>query len=108
MQDFLGWVESSAPEREVPVLWEEGPRGLSPVGRAMHQLLVVQAFRPDRVIAQGHQVVASVLGPDFMTAAETELDLAAAVDNEARIPFTTARSRASSCVQKILEMDCIQ
>ncbi|CAN7979476.1 unnamed protein product [Ixodes pacificus] len=77
--DFLGWVESSAPEREVPVLWEEGPRGLSPVGRAMHQLLVVQAFRPDRVIAQGHQVVASVLGPDFMTAAETELDLAAAL-----------------------------
>ncbi|EEC14280.1 cytoplasmic dynein heavy chain, putative, partial [Ixodes scapularis] len=82
--DFLGWVESSAPERDVPVLWEEGPRGLSPVGRAMHQLLVVQAFRPDRVIAQGHQVVASVLGPDFMTAAETELDLAAAVDNEVK------------------------
>lgn len=85
VQDFLGWVESSAPEREVPTLWEEGTtvgKALSPVGTAMHELLVVQAFRPDRVIAQGHQVVAAVLGQDFMTAAEKELDLAASVDNE--------------------------
>ncbi|KAK8783264.1 hypothetical protein V5799_015395, partial [Amblyomma americanum] len=50
----------------------------------MHQLLVVQAFRPDRVIAQGHQVVTAVLGDDFTTAAETELDLAAVVDNEVK------------------------
>ncbi|KAL1414841.1 hypothetical protein MTO96_007104 [Rhipicephalus appendiculatus] len=59
--DFLGWVESTAPERDVPVLWEE-----------------------DRVIAQGHQVVTSVLGSDFTSASETELDLAAVVDNEVK------------------------
>ncbi|KAH6926569.1 hypothetical protein HPB50_019808 [Hyalomma asiaticum] len=82
--DFLGWVESTAPERDVPVLWEEGSRPLTPVGQAMHQLLVIQAFRPDRVIAQGHQVVTAVLGNDFTSASETELDLAAVVDNEVK------------------------
>lgn len=82
--DFLGWVESSAPERDVPVLWEESARPLSTVGQSMHRLLVVQAFRPDRVIAQGHHVVTAVLGDDFTTAAETELDLAAVVDNEVK------------------------
>ncbi|XP_050037127.2 dynein heavy chain, cytoplasmic isoform X2 [Dermacentor andersoni] len=82
--DFTGWAESNAPERDVPVLWEEGSRPLTPVGQAMHQLLVIQAFRPDRVIAQGHQVVTAVLGDDFTSASETELDLAAVVDNEVK------------------------
>ncbi|XP_064484606.1 dynein heavy chain, cytoplasmic-like isoform X2 [Ornithodoros turicata] len=81
-QDFTNWVESSAPERAVPELWEEGSKAMTHVGTAMHQLLLIQAFRPDRIIAQGHQVVSTVLGHEFMTSAETELDLAAIVDNE--------------------------
>lgn len=48
----------------------------------MHELLVTQAFRPDRVIAKALQVVSAVLGSNFLAEAEVELDLATIVENE--------------------------
>lgn len=48
----------------------------------MHQLLIIQAFRPDRVIAAGSLVVTSALGESFMGAAEAELDFASVVDDQ--------------------------
>jgi hypothetical protein len=42
--------------------------------------LIGQAFRPDRVIAAATQLVASVLGPQFLSRAETELELASLTD----------------------------
>jgi dynein heavy chain 1 len=45
---------------------------------------LLQAFRPDRVIAAAQLFVASVLSEDFMPAAERELDLAASVETELR------------------------
>lgn len=41
-----------------------------------------QAFRPDRVIAAATQLVSSVLGPQFMSRAETELDLCSITESQ--------------------------
>ena len=51
----------------------------------MYRLLVVKAFRPDRLIASAHLLVNAVFGPAFMQAGEKELDLANAVENEVRM-----------------------
>ncbi|XP_069694728.1 dynein heavy chain, cytoplasmic isoform X3 [Periplaneta americana] len=83
MPEFGAWLQQGTPEQCVPQLWEE-EKQLSPIGTAMYQLLVIQAFRPDRVIAAAQLFVASVLGEDFMPAAEKELDLAASVETELR------------------------
>lgn len=53
----------------------------------MHELLVTQAFRPDRVIAKALQVISSVLGTNFLAAAEVELDLGTVVENEVKALF---------------------
>ena len=52
------------------------------VGQAMNKLLLIQAFRPDRLIAAAHHFVTAVLGNEFMASAEQELDLANIVENE--------------------------
>ena len=52
------------------------------VGNSLYQLLVVQAFRPDRVLAMVHKVVETVFGQSFMRTSEQELDLAFIVDKE--------------------------
>lgn len=80
-ENFSNWIESSNPEQDIPVLWEDD-RPLTPTGIIMHQLLVIQAFRPDCVISMAHQVVKAVLGSTFTQAAELELDLANVVENE--------------------------
>lgn len=80
-QNFNGWIESSNPEQDVPVLWSD-EKPLTSIGVAMHELLVTQAFRPDRVIAKALQVVSAVLGNNFLAEAEVELDLATIVENE--------------------------
>ncbi|KAK3912297.1 Dynein heavy chain, cytoplasmic [Frankliniella fusca] len=81
--EFPGWLQQSAPEQCVPALWEEDKQ-LSPVAVAMHNLLLIQTFRPDRVIAAGVSLVMAVLGEEFMAAADRELDLASIVDTELR------------------------
>ena len=48
----------------------------------MHQLLLIQAFRPDRMLAMSHIFVSKVLGETFMAIIEQPLDLANIVDNE--------------------------
>ena len=79
---FATWLDSQTPELQVPEdLWnEESP--LSPVGQAMYRLLVIQAFRPDRLLASAHRVVAAALGEEFMAAAAGTLDLAGVVERE--------------------------
>ncbi|RWS14208.1 Dynein heavy chain: cytoplasmic-like protein [Dinothrombium tinctorium] len=80
MTDLKEWIESSSPETHVPQLWDSD-KLLTAVGTSMHQLLVIQAFRPDRVIAMAQRVVGVVLGPNFLHAAETELNLAHIVES---------------------------
>uniref|UniRef100_V9I7B7 Dynein heavy chain, cytoplasmic n=1 Tax=Apis cerana TaxID=7461 RepID=V9I7B7_APICE len=79
--EFNTWLQSPTPETCVPKLWDE-EKPLTPTGTAMHQLLIIQAFRPDRVIAAASLVVISALGESFMAAAEAELDFASVVENE--------------------------
>lgn len=83
MPEFSAWLQQSTPEQCVPGLWIE-ERQLSPVSLAMYQLLAIQAFRPDRVIAAGQLFVGVVLGEDFMPNAEKELDLSTCIDKEVR------------------------
>ena len=52
------------------------------VGKAMYAMLVVQAFRPDRLLAAAHQFVAAAIGHSFMAQAEQELNLADIVETE--------------------------
>lgn len=66
---------------QVPELWED-TKQLSAVAAALHRLLLIQAFRPDRVIAAGQILVATVLGEDFMPMAEKELDFSACVEKQ--------------------------
>lgn len=54
----------------------------APIGQAVHQLLLIQAFRPDRLLATSHIFVSKVLGESFMNIIEQPLDLANIVDNE--------------------------
>ncbi|KOC68078.1 Dynein heavy chain, cytoplasmic [Habropoda laboriosa] len=79
--EFNSWLQSPTPETCVPKLWDE-EKPLTPIGTAMHQLLIIQAFRPDRVIAAASLVITSALGESFMAAAEAELDFASVVENE--------------------------
>ncbi|XP_077296363.1 dynein heavy chain, cytoplasmic isoform X2 [Arctopsyche grandis] len=78
MTDFTTWLGQASPEQCVPVLWDNP----SPIAANMYQLLIIQAFRPDRVIAAAQQLVAAVLGATFMPKAERELDLASIVDRD--------------------------
>lgn len=57
----------------------------APIGQAVHQLLLIQAFRPDRLLAMSHIFVAKVLGESFMSIIEQPLDLANVVENEVEI-----------------------
>lgn len=52
------------------------------IGQAVHQLLLIQAFRPDRLLAMSHIFVSKVLGESFMNIIEQPLDLANIVDSE--------------------------
>lgn len=81
--EFNEWVQSSSPETNVPQLWDE-EKALTPIGTTMHQLLVIQSFRPDRVIAMANQVINNILGSDFLHAAEAEFDLGSIIDKEIR------------------------
>lgn len=43
---------------------------------------MIQALRPDRIMAMGHRVVGTILGESFMHDAEQGLDLASVVEHE--------------------------
>lgn len=80
-QEFNAWLQSPTPETCVPKLWDE-EKPLTPTGTAMHHLLIIQAFRPDRVIAAASLVVSSALGDSFLSTAEMELDFSSVVENQ--------------------------
>ncbi|XP_019853431.1 PREDICTED: cytoplasmic dynein 1 heavy chain 1-like isoform X1 [Amphimedon queenslandica] len=82
-QDFISWLNSVSPEDNVPVCWDD-ELPLTPVGKCFYQLLVIQTFRPDRLLAMGNNFVATVMGKNFMSAAEQELDLAKIVNDEVK------------------------
>ena len=50
----------------------------------MYKMLLVRAFRPDRLIASAHLFVSAIMGTSFMQHAEQELDLAGIIENEVK------------------------
>ncbi|EPY87752.1 dynein, cytoplasmic, heavy polypeptide 1-like protein [Camelus ferus] len=111
-EQFGIWLDSSSPEQTVPYLWsEDSPakacdknspgrghltvcavtnpspsHGLisAPIGQAIHRLLLIQAFRPDRLLAMAHMFVSTNLGESFMSIMEQPLDLTHIVDTEVK------------------------
>ncbi|KAK6191509.1 hypothetical protein SNE40_003176 [Patella caerulea] len=75
------WLNSANPEQNIPQLWEE-PKPLSEIGKSVNGLLVIQVFRPDRLIAMARLFVEKTLGGEFLHAAEKELNMGDIVENE--------------------------
>lgn len=73
------WLHSNTPEDNVPILWDDD-KELSDIGRVMHQLLVIQTFRPDRIISIVNRVVNVIFGEQFSHNVHTEYDLGMAVE----------------------------
>ena len=65
------------------MLWQS-QKPLSPVGLAVHQLLVIQAFRPDRLLAASTCFVSAAMGADFLHSAEKVVDLGQVVEGEVK------------------------
>ncbi|KAL0969613.1 hypothetical protein UPYG_G00229830 [Umbra pygmaea] len=82
-EQFFMWIESNSPELSVPYLWAEEKQSTA-IGQAVHQLLLIQAFRPDRMLAMAHIFVSRVLGDNFMAIIEQPLDLGNIVENEVK------------------------
>lgn len=78
-ETFHEWLHSTVPENHVPKLWEEDA-ALSPVGKVMHEMLLVQTFRPDRVMSVVGRVVGTVFGESFLQMVASEYDLGQAVE----------------------------
>lgn len=83
LDEFKQWLEHPNPEICVPAVWES-ERPLTAITQSMLKVLLVQAVRPDRVIAAGHQMVDAILGDQFMPAAARELDLSKIVEHEVK------------------------
>ncbi|XP_060804539.1 dynein heavy chain, cytoplasmic isoform X3 [Amyelois transitella] len=83
LPELGAWLAQAAPEQCVPTLWDSEPaQPPPPHTHAMYRLLLIQAFRPDRVIAAATQLVTAVLGSSFMAKAETELDLTSITEHQ--------------------------
>lgn len=67
------------------------------IGQAVHQILLIQAFRPDRLLAMSHIFVAKVLGESFMSIIEQPLDLANIVDSEVLISAENKLGELMNC-----------
>lgn len=78
---FKEWLEDSLPEDNVPKLWGE-ERLLTEIGQTMQQLLIIQAFRADRVLSMSQKIVEKVFSSSFLHAAE--IDMAYIVEKEVK------------------------
>ncbi|XP_012868489.1 PREDICTED: cytoplasmic dynein 1 heavy chain 1 [Dipodomys ordii] len=82
-EQFGIWLDSSSPEQTVPYVWSEDTPA-TPIGQAIHRLLLIQAFRPDRLLAMAHMFVSTNLGESFMSIMEQPLDLTHIVGTEVK------------------------
>lgn len=74
------WLSLDNPEMAVPVLWEESEK-LDGIDVAMNELVLIQALRPDRLMASAHRLVSIAFGDNFMQQ-DKVIDLKTIIDNE--------------------------
>lgn len=55
---------------------------IAAIGKSVFSMLLIQAVRPDRLLAASHRFVDAVMGAQFMPDAEKVLDLDTVVENE--------------------------
>lgn len=76
----------------------------APIGQAIHRLLLIQAFRPDRLLAMAHIFVSTNLGESFMSIMEQPLDLTHIVDTE--VPQPCVHLLGPDSQQNLLQRPC--
>ncbi|CAF1543103.1 unnamed protein product, partial [Didymodactylos carnosus] len=79
--DFPKWIDEINPELKVPQLWLE-LTPLTNIGKQFHRLLMVQVFRPDRLLSMARIFVSTVFGEQFLSEADQVLDLGPIVEKE--------------------------
>uniref|UniRef100_A0A0L8I729 Dynein heavy chain, cytosolic n=1 Tax=Octopus bimaculoides TaxID=37653 RepID=A0A0L8I729_OCTBM len=81
--DFLEWLHNPTPETNVPTIWNE-EKPLTDTGKVVFSLLMIRAFRPDRLVSNVRMFVEKILGETFAHTAEKELNLSEVVENEVK------------------------
>ncbi|XP_003378833.1 dynein heavy chain, cytoplasmic [Trichinella spiralis] len=80
-EGVLEWIESSNPEINCPIWWDES-KTRTPVSQALYRLLLIQAVRPDRLLSAAHMFIDVAFGENFMSTGENILDLKTIVETE--------------------------
>ncbi|KRZ77608.1 Dynein heavy chain, cytoplasmic [Trichinella papuae] len=80
-EGVLEWMESSNPEINCPILWDES-KTTTPVSQALYRLLLIQAIRPDRLLSAAHMFIDVAFGENFMSTGENILNLKTIVETE--------------------------
>ncbi|KAK0424238.1 hypothetical protein QR680_008567 [Steinernema hermaphroditum] len=82
LADLESWLASDNPELDVPVVWtEDTEKPATAIKKALNDLLLIHALRPDRVLASAHLVVSAAFGVEFMQQ-DKVLNLREIVDDE--------------------------
>ena len=66
MPKLSAWLQQGSPEINVIHLWDDG-KTLLPILAKLYQLLLIQAFRPDRVIATSAVFVSTVMSSEALS-----------------------------------------
>ncbi|KRX27972.1 Dynein heavy chain, cytoplasmic [Trichinella nelsoni] len=80
-EGVLEWIESSNPEINCPIWWDES-KTRTPVSQALYRLLLIQAVRPDRLLSAAHMFIDVAFGENFMSIGENILNLKTIVETE--------------------------
>jgi hypothetical protein len=75
INQFREIASSTHPEERILTDVWENDAGISKETRAMHQLIMVNTFRQDRLVAAAKKFTSCILGSSFDYVAEKELDL---------------------------------
>ena len=81
--EFGDWMRNSNPEDTI-MDFSDGEKFDNEL-KAIHHLLAVKTFRPDRFVAAGERFIGAILGDSFRAIANSELDLAKIVNDQVNV-----------------------
>ncbi|KAK2722142.1 hypothetical protein QYM36_002631, partial [Artemia franciscana] len=81
--EFDSWIKHPTPEVVVPILWSSD-KPIPPQKETMFKLLLIQAFRNDRIVACAHEVVKTIMGESFLGSGEREVNLAEMLESQVK------------------------